>query len=266
MAEAGLPIGVFDSGMGGLTVLSALHRAMPCEDFVYLGDTARLPYGTKSPVTVQRYASLAANRLVDKGVKALVIACNTASAVALEDLARRFAPLPVFGVVQPGAQAAAAQADRSGVLVLGTESTIAGGAYQAALTRLAPQVPIFARPCPLWVTLAEQGPQSSSFVDHVLLHTLRGFVAQGPKTVLLGCTHFPIFKPALEGLLPHVGIVDSAQTTANAVVEALQTLGLQSAVKTGTLRFLATDGAARFVRVGSHFLGKPIAEVEVVDL
>ena len=135
MTDANLPIGVFDSGMGGLTVLAALRQQLPQEDFIYLGDTARLPYGTKSPATVQRYAQQAAGALVARGIKALVVACNTASATALHTLAEMFTPLPVFGVVEPGAMAACAVADSSGVTVLATESTIAGGAYQRALLR-----------------------------------------------------------------------------------------------------------------------------------
>ncbi|MFU8814771.1 MAG: glutamate racemase, partial [Pseudomonadales bacterium] len=160
------PIGVFDSGVGGLTVLAALRRALPGESFLYLGDTARLPYGTKSPATVQRYAVQASRILVERGVKALVVACNTASAVALEVLQARYAPLPVFGVVEPGAAAAAAAAAGGGrVLVLATESTVSGGAYQRALLRLRPDLQVLARPCPLLVTLAVEGRHAGALVE-----------------------------------------------------------------------------------------------------
>ena len=258
--------------MGGLTVLSALQRALSGEEFVYLGDTARLPYGTKSAATVRRYATQASQQLVARGVKALVVACNTASAFALAHLQQEFAPLPVFGVVEPGAQAALACADDSGVLVLATESTILGGAYQRALTSMAPHVPVYGRACPLWVTLAEQGPQDAQLTDTVLRHYLRGFVPHGPRTVLLGCTHFPVFRQALEDVFadvpgPAVQIVDSAETTAAVVARELADLDLlRSTQDPGTHLYLATDGVARFARVGSHFLGTAIGAVELVDL
>ena len=254
--------------MGGLTVLSALRQKLPDEAFVYLGDTARLPYGTKSPDTVRRYAAQAAEQLVARGVKALVIACNTASAFALSHLQREFAPLPVFGVVEPGARAAIECADDSGVLVLATESTILGGAYQRAVTVGAPHVPVFGRPCPLWVTLAEQGPQSEVFTHTMLNHYLRGYTKRGPRTVLLGCTHFPVFRSALSALLQEgVSIVDSADTTAVVVADALADLDLLRTEKTAAESlYLATDGIARFAQVGSYFLGTSIGEVELVDL
>ncbi len=258
--------------MGGLTVLSALRTSLPNEDFVYLGDTARLPYGTKSPATVRRYATQAARQLVERGVKALVVACNTASAFALDHLQEQFAPLPVFGVVEPGAQAAVAAADGSGVLVLATESTILGGAYQRALTAGAPALPVYGRACPLWVTLAEQGPQEAALTRAVLAHALRGFTQGGPHTLLLGCTHFPVFRTALHALLTAEAdrpftVVDSAATTAAAVSSAMQAAGLlASGTRAGAIRYLATDGVARFSQVGAHFLGAPIGAVELVDL
>lgn len=257
---------MFDSGMGGLTVLAALRKALPDERFLYLGDTARLPYGTKTVETVQRYAAKAASHLVDRGVKALVVACNTASASALKTLRTAFAPLPVYGVVEPGADAAAAAADDSGVLVLATESTIQGGAYQRALTARNARMPVYGRACPLWVTMAEQGPQNASFTRTVLQHDLRGLVPGGPATLLLGCTHFPVFTNQLRDLVgADVRVVDSAQTTATYVAEQLASEGLLGAPGGETL-YLATDGANRFVQVGRHFLGEEIQQVEVVDL
>ncbi len=253
--------------MGGLTVLAALNSALPNEDFLYLGDTARLPYGTKSPATVRSYASRAAQRLVDEGVKGLVVACNTASGIALDHLAQQFAPLPVFGVVGPGARAAAAVADPSGVMVLATESTVAGGAYQRALLKIRPDLRIRARACPLWVTLAEQGPVDAALSGQILTHSVRDMTATGPTTLLLGCTHFPVFRGELQALLPGHYIVDSAETTAVAVREGLSEAKLCRADKGGVgNRFLATDGVARFARVGAHFLGQPIHDVDLVDL
>ncbi len=281
-----LPIGVFDSGMGGLTVLSALAKTMPNEQFIYLGDSARLPYGTKSPDTVVRYARQASKELVRRGVKALVVACNTASASALKILAQDFAPLPVYGVVEPGAQAAAVHADASGVLVLATESTILGGAYQRALLQQNPSLTVFGRACPLWVTLAEQGwvgDQAASLTQHTLEHGLRGFVHEStrpskdksryhaslPKTVLLGCTHFPLFRQQIEALLgADVQVVDSAQTTAATVSNDLQRLGLLREVPAANaeMTFLATDGVERFRKVGGYFFGEPLNNVTLVDL
>jgi glutamate racemase len=271
MTDANLPIGVFDSGMGGLTVLAALRQQLPQEDFIYLGDTARLPYGTKSPATVQRYAQQAAGALVARGIKALVVACNTASATALHTLAEMFAPLPVFGVVEPGAMAACAVADSSGVTVLATESTIAGGAYQRALLRQRSGMRVAGRPCPLWVTLAEQGGNTSELADAILLDGVRGLVRSdeaptAPSTLVLGCTHFPVFRAQLQRLLgAQVQVIDSAQTTASAVAKALQAEGLLSDGG-GASQFLATDGVDRFQRVGPTFFGASISAVELVDL
>ena len=261
--------------MGGLTVLAALRNVLPGENYLYLGDTARLPYGTKSPQTVRRYAAQAAQHLRQRGVKALVVACNTASAFGLSHLTEMFAPLPVFGVVEPGALAAVARAGDDGVLVLATESTIAGGAYQRALLARAPHLPIYGRACPLWVTLAEQGLQDLSFVRQVLRFALRGFSAEGategirqiPRTLLLGCTHFPVFTQALCELLPgDRQIVDSAATTAADVAEQLAALELLNPQAAGDCQYFATDGVARFKQVGSYFLGNPIAAVELIDL
>ena len=271
---ASAPIGVFDSGVGGLTVLRALTRRLPAEDFVYLGDTARLPYGTKSPDSIRRYALQAAGLLRERGVKCLVVACNTASAVALDALTQEFSPVPVIGVLEPGA-AAACRATRGGrIAVIATESTVRGGAYQAAIARRLSTAEVTARPCPLFVALAEEGWTDGPVVDAVVHRYLDDvFAAPGagrPDTLVLGCTHFPVLAPAIRAALgPQVAIVDSAETTASALAEALAGAGLQAAgTAPGRVRLLATDGAERFARVGSIFLGRPIAaaDVEIVDL
>ena len=271
---ASAPIGVFDSGVGGLTVLRALTRRLPAEDFVYLGDTARLPYGTKSPDSIRRYALQAAGLLRERGVKCLVVACNTASAVALDALTQEFSPVPVIGVLEPGA-AAACRATRGGrIAVIATESTVRGGAYQAAIARRLSTAEVTARPCPLFVALAEEGWTDGPVVDAVVHRYLDDvFAAPGagrPDTLVLGCTHFPVLAPAIRAALgPQVAIVDSAETTASALAEALAGAGLPAAgTAPGRVRLLATDGAERFARVGSIFLGRPIAaaDVEIVDL
>src|SRR5512140_1266644 len=243
------PIGVFDSGVGGLTVLRALLERLPEEDFVYLGDTARLPYGTKSPESIRRYALQAASLLRNRGVKCLVVACNTASAVALEALALEFAPVPVLGVLEPGA-AAACRATREGrIAVIATESTVRGGAYQAAIARRLPRACVTARACPLFVALAEEGWTEGPVVDavaHRYLDDLFGPAAgaAAPDTLVLGCTHFPVLAPALRAMLgPRIAIVDSAETTAAALAEVLAGGGLHAAGgRPGRVSLLATDG------------------------
>ncbi|MEP7314610.1 MAG: glutamate racemase [Pseudomonadota bacterium] len=269
---ADAPIGVFDSGMGGLTVLRALMNALPAEEFLYLGDTARLPYGTKSPATVERYALQAGGHLVRRGVKCLVVACNTASAAALPAMQRKFAPLIVVGVVEPGAAAAVA-ATRSGRIgVLATESTVRGGAYQRALAVLRPDVEVVAVAATVFVALAEEGWVDGAIaaaVAHRYLAPL--YAADGPRpdTLVLGCTHFPplaavIAREAGED----VTVVDSAATTAAVLRQQLLAAGLGRNAPATAVRFLVTDGAERFQRIGPAFLGAAIArdQIETVDL
>ena len=271
------PIGVFDSGVGGLTVLRALEEALPSERFVYLGDTARLPYGTKSESTVQKYAVQAARLLVDEGVKALVIACNTASAVALDALRAAYAKLPVFGVVEPGAAAACRASKRGTIAVIATESTVRGGAYQRAILNIRPDARVLARPCPLLVSLAEEGWTAGLVPEQVVAAYLGDWLAEtaGPDCLVLGCTHFPILAPLLKKAAPAgMEFVDSAATTARAVHEALES-GVVAAAKSAAAsvpssrrRLLASDGRERFARVGRLFLGEALVpeQVELVDL
>jgi glutamate racemase len=275
VASARAPVGVFDSGVGGLTVLRALARELPCEDFLYLGDTARLPYGTKSPESIRRYALQAAELLKSRGVKCLVVACNTASAVALDALAAGFSPVPVLGVLEPGA-AAACRATRSGrVAVIATESTVQGGAYQRAIARRLPGAVVTARACPLFVALAEEGWTEGPIVEAVahryLDEMFAGDAGVRPDTLVLGCTHFPVLAPTLQRVLgPGVTVVDSAGTTAATLAGTLAERGLARppGPSGGTIGLLATDGAERFARVGGIFLGRPLgaAQVEIVDL
>ncbi len=269
------PIGVFDSGVGGLTVLRALTRALPHEDFLYLGDTARLPYGTKSPESIRRYALQAAALLRDRGVKCLVVACNTASAVALDDLAAEFAPVPVLGVVEPGAAAACAATRTGRIVVVATESTVRGGAYQAAIRRCRPAASVEARACPLFVAFAEEGWTDGPVIEAVIHRYLDGLFAarEGatPDTLVLGCTHFPVLAGAIRSVLGEaIAIVDSAETTAAALVGVLDRAGLRRPAERpgGHVRLLATDSAERFARVGGTFLGRSLrpGDVEVVDL
>lgn len=266
-----LPIGVFDSGVGGLTVLHALRSRMPREDFIYLGDTARLPYGTKSAESVQRYSEQAARFLIERGIKCLVIACNTASSVAVDTLRSRFAPVPVLGVIEPGV-AAGCRATRSGhIAVIATEGTIRGGSYQRAIMKLRSDAKVAAKACSLFVALAEEGWCGGPVVEAVA-HEYLDDLFRDPAidTLLLGCTHFPVLAETLGKVVgKDVVIVDSAQTTATALEQELQRLGLarQDGVA-GRPVLLATDGPERFARVGSLFLAEAFdaSQVELVDL
>jgi glutamate racemase len=268
--DSELPIGVFDSGIGGLTVLRALMSALPDEEFVYLGDTARLPYGTKTAQTVERYAVQAGRELVSRGIKCLVVACNTASSAALPALRDAFAPLPVLGVIEPGAQAAI-EVTRSGRIgVLATEATVRAGAYDRAIRERLPSARVTSIPATLFVALAEEGWIEGEVADL----TARRYLAEleaasggGIDTLVLGCTHFPPFEPLLRSLLPpSCRLVDSAATTATAVTRTLLAHRRRTAPR--ALRLLATDGLERFARVGSRFLGQPVdaMRVERVDL
>jgi glutamate racemase len=267
-------IGVFDSGVGGLTVLKALRLRLPGEDFLYLGDTARLPYGSKSAETVRRYARQAAGKLVERGVKLLVIACNTASAVAVDDLARAFAPLPVIGVIEPGAEAACAASRTGHILVTGTEGTIRGGAYQRAILGRRPDVKLEAVACSMFVALAEEGWVDGEIVEAVARRYLEPVLANlehgRVDTLVLGCTHFPVLHDAIARVCGGaVTLVDSAETTAATVRRQLRATGgaAPERAAAGRVRFLATDAPERFSRVGAVFLGAGIeGEVELVDL
>ena len=269
MSKAHLAIGVFDSGMGGLTVLRALRAVLPNESFIYLGDTARLPYGTKSPHTVQQYAVQMARILVERRIKALVIACNTATTAALPHLQAILPDMPVLGVVAPGAKAAVAATKNQRIAVLATETTIAADAYQQLITAQLPQVIIRARACSLLVALAEEGMVSNTIARVVLEHYLADMVDE--DTLLLGCTHFPVFKPLLSTLLPKgVKVVDSADATAVALQQLLLQGSLLNTGKTssGSTQYLVTDSVKRFQSVGEIFLNEPLsaADIELVDV
>jgi glutamate racemase len=286
MTSAGSrPIGVFDSGVGGLTVLRALHERLPHESFVYLGDTARLPYGTKSPETVARYAQQAAAVLVQRDIKLLVVACNTASAVAVEVLRTQLAPLPVIGVIEPGADAACAASASGRIVVIATEGTVRGNAYERAIASRRPDARVTARACPLFVALAEEGWVDGHVPEAVAHAYLDDLVGLGTDNdcLVLGCTHFPVLAGVLRSIVGSgVVIVDSARTTADAVDRLLahHGLGAPAIVPAGALvgqgagsgrartQLLATDDRERFARVGARFLGFELAssEVALVDL
>ncbi len=270
--DATRSIGVFDSGVGGLTVLKALQVEMPHERLVYLGDTARLPYGTKSPASIARYACQAAALLQQRDIKLLVVACNTASAVALDALREQMQPLPVIGVVEPGAAAAVSAKPGGRHLVLATEATVQLGAYREAILGQDAGATVDELACELLVSLAEEGWNDGAIAEAIVHRYLEELpqAARHPDSVILGCTHFPLLRDTFRAVFDaDVAIVDSANTTARAARELLAGLGLaRGEGEAGGLTLLATDGATRFARVGGQFLGRDLTwkDIEVVDL
>jgi glutamate racemase len=267
------PIGVFDSGMGGLTVMRALMARLPNESFVYLGDTARLPYGSKSPDTVTRYAVQCARALMAHRIKLLVVACNTASATALPALTAALSPTPVIGVIDPGAEAAVAAAPFGRIAVIATEGTVKGGAYERAIHARNGRASVTQQPCPLFVALAEEGLTEGPIAELVAKLYLDPLLANAetrPECLVLGCTHFPALKETIARIAgADISLVDSAATTADAVARLLIEKGLaHSGHAAAPPRFLATDAPERFARVGEIFLGRKISPeaVELVDL
>lgn len=265
--DSELPIGLFDSGVGGLTVLRAVTARLPFEHTVYLGDTARVPYGTRSREVVTRYALLSARHLAARGIKLLVVACNTVSAGSLPALAEAL-PIPVIGVIEPGAQAAAARTKGGAIAVLGTPATIASGAYQAALGRLAPTTRVVARACPLFVPLAEEGWTDGEIPRLVAERYLADLRRAGVGTALLGCTHYPLLAHAISEVLGKgVQLIDGADATAEAVSTLLASRGLLRKEGAAPMhQTLCTDVPDRFRALAERFLGRPVDEVELVDL
>lgn len=259
-------VGVFDSGVGGLTVLKALMRRLPAESTVYLGDTARVPYGTKSQEVVTRYSLANARLLMRHEIKLLIVACNTVSAQSLPALAAAL-PVPVLGVIEPGAQTAAAVTSGR-VGIIGTPGTVASGAYQAALARRRPGVEVLARACPLFVPLAEEGWTEGEVVEAVARRYLADFEAFRMDTLVLGCTHYPLLKDAIANVVgPGVRLVDSAEATAEMAERLLEERGLLAANSaTARHRYFVTDLPERFAEVGARFLERPIEKAELVDL
>lgn len=264
-------LGVFDSGIGGLTVVRHLRRLLPEWDIVYFGDTARVPYGTKSDATVRRFAGEAARFLTQFGVSHLVVACNTVSAVAIRSLAREFQGLPVDGVILPGADAAV-KATRSGRIgVIGTRATIASGAYEHAIAAAArhagTKTRVFTEPCPLLVPLAEEGLAGSRAAREVLRDYLAPLRARRIDTLILGCTHYPPFKPAIRSILgPRVTLIDSGEATARRLARALRREAKADgrARRGGTLRCYVSDIPRQFEAVGRRFLGSRLGRVWLV--
>jgi glutamate racemase len=258
-------IGVFDSGVGGLTVLHEIVRALPAEETIYLGDTGRAPYGTKSAETITRYTLESVEFLVGRGIKLLVVACNSASAVALDAIRARWS-VPVIGVIDPGARAAVERTRTGRVGVVGTEATISSGAYTRALRQLGPSLEIYLRACPLFVPLAEEGWTDGPIARLVAETYLASLARSGIDTLVLGCTHYPLLKPLIAEVMgADVAIVDSAEETAREVAAALAERGLARADGRGSASFFATDVPERFVRMGQRFFGARVESVVRIE-
>ncbi len=272
MAKSCTPIGIFDSGVGGLTVVRALRSALPFEEIIYLGDTARVPYGSKSPETVERYSLGCARFLVARGVKLVLVACNTASAYAIPALSQAL-QVPVIGAVDPGARTAHAASKSGHIGVIGTLGTIRSGAYVEALRRLNHGAMITGQACPLLVPLAEEGWTEDEIAEAVALRYLRELAARDPRidTLVLGCTHYPLLsgiigRAAERAFGRPLTLVDSATAMAHAARETLVAHGgLEAGPQRGELHVAVTD-ASRLEELAARFLGEPVARFETVDL
>jgi glutamate racemase len=266
MTDSRAPVGVFDSGIGGLTVARAIFERLPGESTIYFGDTARVPYGPKSEDTVRRYSLEILDWLLRQGVKAVVVACNTATARALEAL-REASPVPVVGVIEPGARAAVAASAGRTIGVVGTAGTIASNAYLRAIRALDPGARVEQQPCPLFVPLVEEGWFDQPATELVAREYLAPLTGAGVGSLVLGCTHYPLLKPLLQRVMgPEVALIDSAQETASELARLLRETGLSAGAGRPVHRFVVSDDPAHFRRVGARFIGERLGNAEVVPL
>ena len=261
------PIGIFDSGIGGLTVVRAIYERLPHESTIYFGDTARVPYGPKSPDTVRRYSLEILHWLLGQGVKAVVIACNTSTAHALDALQAE-SPVPVIGVIEPGARAAVSAMRRGPIGIIGTTGTIASNAYARAIQAAKPGASVEQKACPLFVPLVEEGWFDHPAAELIALEYLEPLKRAKVDVLVLGCTHYPLLKPLLQRTMgPEIRLIDSGEETAATVQGALHSSGLNApAGATSAHRFVVSDDEARFRQVGSRFIGERLRKAEVVSL
>ena len=260
-------IGIFDSGIGGLTVLKEIVRKLPDENIIYLGDTARVPYGIRSAETVTRYSFENTNFLLSQEIKMLVVACNTATAVSLEAVKKEY-PLPVIGVLEPGARAAVAATKTRKIGIIGTEATINSGAYERAIKRLAPDIEVTSIACPLFVSLAEEGWTDNDVAELVAEKYLAPFRKSGIDMLVLGCTHYPLLKAVISKAIgPGITLIDSATETAKEVADVLAKLKWRgSGNSEGIRKFYVTDTPARFEMIGKRFLSDSRLHAEQVKV
>lgn len=253
------PVGVFDSGVGGLTVLREVRRLLPGEDLVYFGDTARVPYGNKSAETVRGYAEEIVSFLLERGVKAVVAACNTVSATALDHLRRRFPQVPIFGVIEPGVERALAVSRNRRIAVIGTTATVRSGAYGKALKARERRVTVFEKACPLFVPLVEEGWERHAVARLVAREYLEELKARRPDTLVLGCTHYPLLKEVIGGVMgPKVTLVDSAEEMARTLGDRLAAAGMLADRRKGRVTCWLSDRSEHFVRFTERLLGSGV--------
>lgn len=259
------PIGVFDSGIGGLTVVRAITHYLPHENIVYFGDTARVPYGPKSPQVVREYSAQDADILLQHNVKAIVVACNTVSAVAL-DVVQKRAKIPVIGVILPGAEAAVKASQKKRVGIIGTVGTINSNAYTNAIRQFDAEVQVFSQACPLFVPLAEEGWMEHKATELIAKEYLFPLTLDKIDTLVLGCTHYPLLKDIIGKVLHNnVALIDSGEATAKAVATMLEVEGLQNTSKLKpNLQFFVSDIPLKFTEVGERFLGQKLGKVHRV--
>ncbi len=266
MGEKNKPIGVFDSGIGGLTVVAELFRQLPEEKIVYFGYTGRYPYGVRSQRVVQRFSRQAMRFLLEKEAKLVVVACNTATAMALEVLQQEF-DLPIIGVVVPGSRAAAAASKNRKVGVIGTPGTIRSGSYERTIQRAAPEVQVFSLPCPLFVPLAEEGFTDKPATHLIAVEYLTPLRKHGIDTLVLGCTHYPLLKKEIGQVMgPGVRLVDSAEETAREVKQELARLDLLRPDGHPKPEYYVSDTPEKFVEISQRFLGDKIERAELIDI
>lgn len=259
------PIGIFDSGIGGLTVMKEIIRELPNEGIIYLGDTARVPYGTRSPETVRRYSVENTRFLMSKEIKLLVVACNTSSSVSL-DLLSEMLPIPVVGVIEPGARAAAARTKVKRVAVIGTETTINSGSYERAIKKIDDSIEVSGVACPLFVPLVEEGWLEGDVVTLVAERYLSPLRYNGVDTLVLGCTHYPMIKGVISDVIK-LPLIDSAVETAREVRKLLEKKGiLHQSARRPIKEFFVTDSPEKFVQTGRRFLGEDIVNISRIDL
>jgi len=261
------PIGVFDSGIGGLTVVKELIKSLPGEDIIYLGDTARVPYGTKSGRTVIAYSHSNTEFLISKGIKLLVVACNTASSVSLPSLNSEF-DIPVIGVIEPGAKKAVSVTKVGKIGVIGTPSTINSSAYKSAIENLNPEIEVFSKACPLFVPLADEGWTEGEIIERIAEQYLTPLKETGIDVLVLGCTHYPLLKTTIRKIMgENITLVDSAQQTAFQIKNILNKEDLLNKKTSQSKReFYLTDVSDTFLSVAARFLGEKIDKIEMVDI
>lgn len=260
------PIGIFDSGIGGLTVVKEILKLLHAENIIYLGDTARVPYGIRTPETITRYAIENTEFLLQRNIKLLVVACNTVSATSLEVLKKRI-NIPVIGVLEPGVEAAIRETKNKRIGVIGTEATIKSSAYYRALTSVDPEVNVFCVPCPLFVPLVEEGWTDGEVVHTIASTYLKELRTKGIDTLVLGCTHYPLLKGVIKIVMDGIKLVDSAIETARITRDVLRSEGLlRMSSFSSDMKFYVTDGPERFKKIGERFLWQRILHVEQVEI